>query len=151
MDGNATFWYRTNCFWKRRVSTIHFRQKVIFNIFDFFPYFGLYLPFCDRQHGTFLYGRTHMNLNFRCLNYSAGYTLCVYHRESLIHDDAWIVSRHRGLVHINSLGEWIIRRPFPFTNLLPYTIYEPAIRAGNNWPAPCDSALFVHCHKSVHE
>ena len=38
----------------------HFRQKVIFDIFDFFPHFGLYLPFCDRQHGTFLYGRTHI-------------------------------------------------------------------------------------------
>ena len=35
-----------------------YRQKVIFNIFDFFSYFGLYLLFYDRQHGTFLYGRT---------------------------------------------------------------------------------------------
>ena len=36
MDKNATFWYGINCFWKRRVCTIHFRQKVIFYIFDFF-------------------------------------------------------------------------------------------------------------------
>ena len=64
MDGNATFWYEIKCFWKRRVSTIHFRQKVIFDIFDFLYYFGLYLPFCDRQHGTFLYGRTHIISHF---------------------------------------------------------------------------------------
>ena len=60
MDENATFWYGINCFWKKRVPFLHFRQNVIFNIFDFFSYFGLYLPFCDRQHGTFLYGRTHI-------------------------------------------------------------------------------------------
>ena len=50
------------------VSTIHFCQKVIFDIFDFFSHFGLYLPFCDRQHGTFLYGHTHIYKNQRSLN-----------------------------------------------------------------------------------
>ena len=40
MDGNATFWYGINCFWKRRVPSLHFCQKVIFNIFDFFFYFA---------------------------------------------------------------------------------------------------------------
>ena len=55
-----------NCFWQKRVPSLHFYQKVIFDIFDFFPYFGLYLPFCDRQHGTFLYGRTHIIKSIKC-------------------------------------------------------------------------------------
>ena len=29
-------------------------------MFDFFSYFTLYRPFCNRQHGTFLHGRTHI-------------------------------------------------------------------------------------------
>ena len=39
----------------------NFGRLPIFDIFDFFPYFGLYLPFCDRQHGTC--GRTHIIIN----------------------------------------------------------------------------------------
>ena len=36
-----------------------FPSKIIFDIFHFFSYFGLYFPFCDWQHGTFLCGRPH--------------------------------------------------------------------------------------------
>ena len=37
-----------------------FLSKSHFRHFFLFFYFGLYLPFCDRQCGTFLYGRTHI-------------------------------------------------------------------------------------------
>ena len=45
MDKNATLRYGINYLWKRRVPSSYFRQKVIFNIFDFFFLFWPISPF----------------------------------------------------------------------------------------------------------
>ena len=64
MDENATFWHGINCIWKRRVSTIHFRQKVIFDIFDFFSILAyIFLSVIDNM--VPFYTNAHIYLMFK--------------------------------------------------------------------------------------
>ena len=57
---NCSIW--NQLFLKEERLFLTFPSKSYFLHFWLFsPHFGLYLPFCDQQHGTFLYGRIHIN------------------------------------------------------------------------------------------
>ena len=59
---NILIW--NQLFLKEEGPFFTFLSKSHFWRFDFFSYFGLYFPFCDRQHGTFLYERTQIETGF---------------------------------------------------------------------------------------
>ena len=60
---------------ERKWFLLHsFVKKSFFTFFYsyFYSYFGVYLPVCNRQHGTFLYGRTHISI--LCIKFRKQYT-----------------------------------------------------------------------------